>query len=84
MSEMELVLELMVIGNSSIAGMTVREVEDKYGLRIIHMHKGISEDMVRYNPPKDKKVEAGWYVKVVGPYDLITSFGVIATSPANP
>lgn len=78
LSEMELILEFMLTANSPINGMTVKQVEEKFGIRIIHMHKGISENMERYNPPKDKLMEAGWYIKIVGPYKRVSSLGVKA------
>jgi hypothetical protein len=80
MSEMEIVLEFMITDTSPIAGMTVGVVEEKYGIRIIHMHEGIAENMQRFNPPKTKKIEAGWYIKITGPYKKVSSFGVEAST----
>lgn len=79
MSKMELVLEFQVSPTSSIVGKTIREVQEKYGIRILHIHKGISEDMVKYNPPLDRKIESHYYLKVIGDYNNVANFGFEAS-----
>lgn len=79
MSKMELVLEFEVLPKSCIIGKTVREVEKEYKIRIIHMHKGISEKMAKYNPAAHRKMEAHYYLKVIGDYDDVSKFGYEAS-----
>lgn len=79
LSEMELILEFKVTSKSPIIGMTIQEIEQRYGIRVIHVHKGLSENMEKFNPPTDKKVEASWYIKVIGPYKKVSAFGVEAS-----
>lgn len=79
MSKMELVLEFQVSPKSSVVGKTIKEVEEKYGVRILHVHKGLSEDMIRYNPSPDRKIEPYYYLKVIGDYDNVANFGLEAS-----
>lgn len=79
MSKMELILEFEVSPKSPIVGKTVREVQEKYKVRILHIHKGISEKMIRYNPPPNRKIEPHYYLKVTGEYDKVANFGYVAS-----
>ena len=76
---MEFVLEIEILPNSSVVGKTIGEIQKKYGIRVIHIHKGIPEDIIRKNPSLDKKIEPGQYVKVTGPYKKVSHFFVRAS-----
>lgn len=74
---MDMTLEFMVDMTSPIIGMTLKEIEKDYDIRVVNARKGISENNVRY-PNSNIPVEPFDYIKVVGEYKKISNFGLLS------
>lgn len=75
---MELTLSFQIMPNSPLVGMTLEEVEKRYEVRIPHKYrinsdtKSIEDAMVF---DRKTKVNPGDYIKAVGEYEKVSSFG---------
>jgi len=62
-------LKFRVGEKSKLVGKTCGEIREQYGVRIVQLWHDIdskTQNVDKFNPPKEKTIEVGFYIEVAG------------------
>lgn len=85
---MQLDLELQVLPDFPIVGMTAGEIERKFDIKFVYAHSDYSKmidktgtlDKRKFRRGKNYAIKASDYIRVVSEYKKVSEFGVFTAS----
>ncbi len=84
-----MILECKISDFSPIIDKKVGEIEEEFKIKIVHLHEGLPpiypDEPLRFriNPPVERIIPKGWYVKVNGNFEDVMKFAKTASSSQN-
>lgn len=84
-----MILECKISDFSPIVDKNVGEIEAEFKIKIVHLHENLppiyTDEPLRFriNPPAERKISKGWYIKVNGNFEDVMKFAKTASSSQN-